>query len=82
LVDTLATERVHPWPHRDGASPGIVEGGPCRGVAAPAVVIGVVGDIVLSFPLLLALTLAFATIVGGGAAGGGGGVTGGHGSTC
>jgi hypothetical protein len=34
VVDALAIERVYPWPHRDGASLGIVEGGPCRGVAA------------------------------------------------
>jgi hypothetical protein len=56
--------RTHPWPHRDGAGPGIVEGGPHRG--APAVVAAAVveatGVVVLAFPFLLAL--AFATGVG------------------
>jgi hypothetical protein len=49
-------QRMHPWPHRDGVGPGIVEGGPRRG--APAVVAAVVARaIVLSFPLPLALTI-------------------------
>jgi hypothetical protein len=54
-------QRTHPWPHRDGAGAGI-GGVPRRG--APAVVAAVVtGDIVLAFPLALALTLAFVAIV-------------------
>jgi hypothetical protein len=57
----LLLQRTHPWPHRDGAGAGI-GGGPRRG--APAVVAAVVtGDIVLAFPLALALTLAFVAIV-------------------
>jgi hypothetical protein len=57
--------RVHPWPQGDGASPGIVEGGPCKGVASPAVVVGTVTVVDFSYHTL-ALTLAFAAIVGGG----------------
>jgi hypothetical protein len=53
--------RTHPWPHRDGIGPAIVEGGPCRGVLA--VVVGAARVVVLTFPLSFALTLAFATIV-------------------
>jgi hypothetical protein len=54
--------RTHPWPHQDGADLEIVEGGPCRG--APAIVTAVIaGDVVLDFPLTLALTLAFAAVV-------------------
>jgi hypothetical protein len=53
--------RAHPWLHRDGAGPGIVEGGPCRGVAAPGIV---AGAIILVFPLPFPLTLA--AVVGGG----------------
>jgi hypothetical protein len=56
--------RTHPWPQQDDLSLGIV-GGSHRG--APAIVATVVaGVIVLAFPLPLALTVAFATIVGGG----------------
>jgi hypothetical protein len=51
--------RTHPWPYRDGASPGIILGGPHWG--APTVV---AGAIVLDFPFPLALTLAFAAVVG------------------
>jgi hypothetical protein len=60
--------RAHPWLHRDGAGPGIVEGGPCRGVVAPIIVAGAIKVIVLVFllPLPLSLTLPFATVVGGG----------------
>jgi hypothetical protein len=60
--------RAHPWPHRDGADSGIIEGGPRRGVAGPAVVAGAARAVVLAFslPLPLALTLAFAAVVGGG----------------
>jgi hypothetical protein len=54
----LLLRRTHPWPHRDGAGPGII-GGPRQG--APAVV---AGAIVLAFPFLL--PLVFAAIVGGG----------------
>jgi hypothetical protein len=57
---------MHLWPHGHGASLGIVEGGSRRGTLAivAAVVTGAGGVIVLAFPLLLALTLAFAAIVG------------------
>jgi hypothetical protein len=57
--------RAHPWPHRYCVGLGIVEGGPCWG--APTVVAGAakaVVAIILAFPLPLALTLAFDTIVG------------------
>jgi hypothetical protein len=53
---------AHPWPHRDGAGPGIV-GGPHRGVAAPAIVSGAIA---IAFNLALAFTLTFVTIVGAG----------------
>jgi hypothetical protein len=55
--------RTHPWPHQDDAGLGIVEGGPRQGasVVVAAVVAGVV---VLVFSLPLALSLAFAAIVG------------------
>jgi hypothetical protein len=56
----------------------IVEGGPHRGVAAPVVVAGAV---ILTFPFPLALTLAFAAIVGGWGVGGGGAI-GGHDGSC
>jgi hypothetical protein len=62
----LLLRRTHPWPHRDGAGPWIVEGGPCWGaptVVATAVA-GATGAIVLAFPFPLALVLAFATGVG------------------
>jgi hypothetical protein len=72
--------RAHLWPHQDGGSPGIIEVGPCRGVATPVVVIGTAGAVVLNFLLLLAFTLTFATVVGGG--GRKGRVTGGHSSSC
>jgi hypothetical protein len=56
----LLLQRTHPWPHQDGAGPGIVEGGPHRG--APAVVVAVVTGairvIVLAFSLPLPLPLA------------------------
>jgi hypothetical protein len=69
----LLLRRSHPWPHRCGAGPGIVEGVPHQG--APAVVVIVVaeatGAVVLAFPLPLALTLAFVVVVGLGAGGGG-----------
>jgi hypothetical protein len=57
---------MHTWPHRDGAGPGIVKGGSSRGASAivAAVVVGAAGAVVLAFPLSLALTLAFAAIVG------------------
>jgi hypothetical protein len=62
----LLLQRTHPWPHRDSATPGIVEGGPHQGT--PTVVAAVVARateaIVLAFPLPLALTLAFAAVVG------------------
>jgi hypothetical protein len=56
--------RTHPWPHRDGADPGIVEGESCRGapIVVAIVIVGVTRAIVLAFPL--ALTLAFVTVVG------------------
>jgi hypothetical protein len=60
----LLLQRTHPWPHQDGAGPRIVEGGPRRGAAV--VVAGAVRAVVLAFFLPLALTLAFATIIGGG----------------
>jgi hypothetical protein len=55
--------RTHPWPHRDGVSPEIVEGGSRRGVTIPAVVAEAARVVALAFPLTL--TLAFATVVGG-----------------
>jgi hypothetical protein len=63
--------RAHPWPHRDGVSPGIVEREPHRGVIAPAVVAGAARAIALAFPLALALTLilAFVANVRGGGKG-------------
>jgi hypothetical protein len=80
--------RTHPWPHRDGAGPGIVKGGPRRG--APAVVTAIftraTGAVVLTFslplplPLPLVLTLAFAAVVGVRVEGGG--ATGGHSGSC
>jgi hypothetical protein len=78
---------MHPWPHRDGASPGIVEGGP-RGGACSIVTAVVAGAVVLAFPLPLAVTLAFVIVVGVGgsrwkAVGGhGGSWCGGHGGSC
>jgi hypothetical protein len=71
----LLLPRMHPWPHRDSAGLGIVERGSHRGapVIVVAVVTRVVGAIILAFPLPLAHTLAFATVVGVGAGGGGGG---------
>jgi hypothetical protein len=54
----LLLQRMHPYPHQDGACPGIVEGGPRRG--APTIVAGVTGAIVIAFPL----ALAFAAVVG------------------
>jgi hypothetical protein len=54
---------MHLWPHRDGANLGIVEGGPHRG--ACSIVTAVVAEaVVLAFPLPLAITLAFVTVVG------------------
>jgi hypothetical protein len=53
--------RMHPWPHRDGAGPGIVEERP--GSGAPAIVAAVVARAV-DFAFPLALTLAFAAVVG------------------
>jgi hypothetical protein len=50
------------------AHPGIVEGGPHRGVAAPVVVTVATEDVVLVFPLPFVLTLSFAAVVEGGAA--------------
>jgi hypothetical protein len=62
----LLLRRMPSWPHRDGAGPEIVEGGPRRG--APVVVVRAVEAVVLAFPLAIALaltlTLAFAVIVG------------------
>jgi hypothetical protein len=64
----LLLRRMHPWPYRDGADLGIVEGGPRQG--APTVVAAVVtGAIVLAFPL--PLTLTFVTVVRVRAGGGG-----------
>jgi hypothetical protein len=62
----LLLRRTHPWPHRDGASPGIIEGGPRWGTPAvvAAVVVRATRAIVLAFHLPLALTLAFVVIVG------------------
>jgi hypothetical protein len=57
---------MHPCPHQDGVSPGIVEGGTHRG--APATVAAFVaratGAVVLTFTLPLALTIAFPAVVG------------------
>jgi hypothetical protein len=71
---------MHPWPHRDGAGPGIVEGGPCWGAPTivAAIVTGATGATVLAFPL--PLTLAFTAVVGVGVEGGG--AAGGHISSC
>jgi hypothetical protein len=57
--------RTHPWPHRDDADSGIVEGGPRRGVTTPTVVLRATGVVALAFPFSLTLTLSFATIVEG-----------------
>jgi hypothetical protein len=64
----LWLRRTHPWPHRDGAGLGIIDGGPRWGAPAAVVIVvaRTVRAIVPVFPLLLALTLAFATVVGGG----------------
>jgi hypothetical protein len=69
----LLLRRTHPWPHRDGASLGIVEGGPHRGAPTVVadVVAGVTGAVVLAFTLPLDLTRAFVAVVGVGAGGGG-----------
>jgi hypothetical protein len=47
----LLLRRTHPWPHRDDAGPGIVEGGPRRdaSVVVAAVVAGATGAVVLAF---------------------------------
>jgi hypothetical protein len=50
--------KAHPWPHRDGAGPGIIAEGPCGG--ALAVVIGAARAVSLAFPL----PLAFVVVVG------------------
>jgi hypothetical protein len=73
----LLLQWMHHWPHRDGAGPEIV-GGSHQG--APAVVVGAAGAIVLAFLIRLALTLAFAAIVGVGL--GGRGAAGGHDGSC
>jgi hypothetical protein len=57
--------RTHPWPHRDDADSGIVEGGPRRGVTTPTVVPRATGVVALAFPFSLTLTLSFATIIEG-----------------
>jgi hypothetical protein len=68
----LLLRRTYPWPHRDGAGPEIIEGRSHRG--APAIVTVVVAAatraVVLAFTLPLALTLAFAAMLGLGAGGG------------
>jgi hypothetical protein len=69
--------RAHPWPHRDSVGPGIV-GGPRRGVAAPVVVVGATGAVVLAFRF--PFTIVFTAIVGGWARGGG--AAGGHVDSC
>jgi hypothetical protein len=51
---------VHPWPHEDGSSLEVVEGWPCRGVVATAVIVGVV--IVVSFALLLVLAFTLTLV--------------------
>jgi hypothetical protein len=61
--------RAHPWPHRDGVGLGIVQGGPCWGVATPTVIVGATTVVALAFPLALALTLVFVIVVGGGGRG-------------
>jgi hypothetical protein len=61
----LLLRKTHPWSHRDGVGPRIIDGGPRRG--APTVVVAVAkatGAIVLAFPFFLALSLAFAVVVG------------------
>jgi hypothetical protein len=62
----LLRRRTHPWPHRDGASPRIVEGGPCQGTPTiiAVVVAGAAKAIALAFPLPLDLTLASVVVVG------------------
>jgi hypothetical protein len=57
--------RAHPWSHRDGVGLGIVQGGPCWGVATPTVIVGAATVVALAFPLALALTLVFVIVVGG-----------------
>jgi hypothetical protein len=66
--------RTHPWPHRHGVGPGIIEGGPHRG--APFVVARAVRAIVLAFLLPLTLPLPLPPLLGVGA--GGRGATRGH----
>jgi hypothetical protein len=53
---------MHPWPHRDGTGPGIVEGGPHRG--APAIVARAARAIVLCFPLPLPLLVPLPLLLG------------------
>jgi hypothetical protein len=56
---------VHPWPHRDGAGTGIIGGTRWGAPAVVAIVVaGVVGAVVLVFPLPLPLTLTFVVVVG------------------
>jgi hypothetical protein len=57
----LLLQRTHPWPHQDGAGPGIVEGGPHRG--APAVVVAVVTGAIRVIVLAFSLPLPLAVVV-------------------
>jgi hypothetical protein len=65
----LLLRRTHSWPHRDGADPGIVEGGPSRGTSA--VVAGATSAIVLAFPFPLPLPFHLPPLLELGAGGGG-----------
>jgi hypothetical protein len=58
---------VHPWPHRDGAGTGIIGGTRWGAPTVVAIVVaGVIGAVVLVFPLPLPLplTLTFVVVVG------------------
>jgi hypothetical protein len=57
---------MHPSPHQDSASPGIIEEGPRWGAptVVAAIIIGAAGVVVLALLLPLVFTLAFVIIVG------------------
>jgi hypothetical protein len=78
----LLLRRMHPWPHRDGAGPGIVEGGTHRGALLLSLLLlsEPLEPLFLSFPFPLPLPLPLPPLLELGARGGG--ATGGHGGSC